>query len=87
MILEANKIYKIDTCNEQTCPSLVRNPNGADILVGFKAVHGAAPAIASLDNIGHSDDLVSIVDLLASCDYVATTGNDVYIAGLCLKEV
>lgn len=76
MQLVSGKIYKNAESNLNAQPVLLRNPNNADVLIGLKEVIGADPTQTSqLDNIGHGDDLYSIIDMLKSVDYIAVTAN------------
>lgn len=76
MQLIAGTIYKNVESNLNSQPVLFRNPNNANLLIGLKEVIGAEPTSTSqLDNIGHTNELYSIVDMLKSCDYIAVSAN------------
>lgn len=87
MQLIAGTIYKNVESNLNSQPVLFRNPNNADLLIGIKDVIGGEPTSTSqLDNIGHPDELYSIVDMLKSCDYVAVSANAA-IVGMNLEAI
>lgn len=86
MQLKAGVIYKNAESNFNAQPVLLRNPNSADLLIGLKEVVGVPSGTAQLDNIGHTDGVYAIVDMLKSVDYVAVTA-DCNLIGLNLVEL
>lgn len=86
MLLKAGVIYKNAESNYNAQPVLLRNPNTADLLIGLHEVVGVPTASSQLDNIGHTEDVYAIVDMLKSVDYVAVTA-DCNLVGLNLVEL
>ena len=81
MLLKAGVIYKNAESNYNAQPVLLRNPSSADLLIGLHEVVGVPTASSQLDNIGHTDGVYAIVDMLKSVDYVAVTA-DCNLVGL-----
>lgn len=87
MQLRAGIIYKNAESNLNAQPVLLRNPSGADVLIGLHEVIGGAPtSTTQMESIGHSDDLYAIIDMLKSVDYIAVTA-DCNLVGLNLIEL